>query len=46
MFEAGVERDPGVNVMGHNRHGRDIVRDSAGRRTIEGMPLRFFTSTR
>jgi hypothetical protein len=42
MFDAGVERDPGVNVMGHNLHGRDIVRDGAGRWTIEGVPLRFF----
>jgi len=42
MFSAGVERHPGVNVMGHNLHGRDIARDPDGRWTIEGAPLRFF----
>lgn len=42
MFDAGVERDPGVNVMGHNLHGRDIERDADGRWSIEGVPLRFF----
>jgi hypothetical protein len=42
MFDAGVERDPGVNVMGHNLHHRDIERDSEGRWTIEGVSLRFF----
>jgi len=41
MFDAAILRDPGVNVMGHNLHGRDIVASAHGS-TIEGTPLRLF----
>jgi hypothetical protein len=41
MFGAAITRDPGVNVMGHNLHDRDVVRDGE-QWSIDGGPLRFF----
>jgi hypothetical protein len=41
LFGAAITRDPGVNVMGHNLHGRDVAeRDGAW--SIGGAPLRCF----
>ena len=44
LFGAAVTRDRGVNVSGHNLHGRDIVASGAGW-TIDGDALRFFHFT-
>lgn len=41
LFGAAIARERGVNVMGHNLHGRDVAHDGAGW-TIDGDPLRFF----
>lgn len=41
LFGAAITRDRGVNVMGHNLHGRDVARGGGGW-TIDGEPLRFF----